>query len=58
MLPRPLLSVCAVCGRTFLSTTTDAKAVEAGRHEFPDTPPEDLHVVCEECYARYLAHLN
>ncbi len=41
---------CAMCGLTFRKARPDQEALEETRRNFGDVPPEDLEVVCDDCY--------
>ena len=41
---------CAICRQTFRKTRSDQEALVETRRHFGEVPPEDLEVVCDDCY--------
>lgn len=51
---------CDICGGIFKQVMTDAEAIEQFHREFKDVPvaPENLAVVCDECYKKLRSSMN
>jgi hypothetical protein len=49
---------CALCGETFARGWSEEEAAEESRLLFGDLPPDDLAVVCDDCFARIHPHRN
>ena len=41
---------CAKCKQTFEKTRTDEESLYESQREFGYHPPEDLVVICDDCY--------
>ncbi len=41
---------CSLCGGVFETTVSDEEAMAESRAIFGDVPPEQLDVVCDDCW--------
>lgn len=41
---------CALCGETFNKAISDSEAMAEAREFFPDSAPDDMDIVCDDCW--------
>jgi hypothetical protein len=46
--------LCECCGETFEKGCTDEEALDQSRETFGEFPPEELAIVCEDCYLKFM----
>ena len=45
---------CSLCGEVFEKGWTDEEAMEESSKQWGDQPPEELEVVCDDCYRKMM----